>query len=86
MAAVISPGQFRVKFPARPADKNSRAPETARSQQPLGEKIMTAQEAIRILMQSPFYFKLDVAARRTLIREFCTLLNDGLDGKGSGES
>ncbi len=83
---VIGHGLFGVKFPGKPADKNSRAHETARLQQPLGEKIMTAQEAIRILMQSPFYFRLDVAARRTLIREFCTLLNDGLDGKGTGKN
>ena len=29
------------------------------------------RKAIRILMLSPFYFKLDLQARQALIREFC---------------
>jgi len=36
---------------------------------------MTQQKAIRILMQSPFYFKLELAARKLLIKEFCALHN-----------
>lgn len=31
---------------------------------------MTIQEAIRILMLSPFYLRLDTAARKALILEF----------------
>ncbi|HIJ78686.1 MAG: hypothetical protein OEY01_06120 [Desulfobulbaceae bacterium] len=31
------------------------------------------RKAIRILMLSPFYFKLDLAARQALIREFCAV-------------
>jgi hypothetical protein len=34
---------------------------------------MTRQEAIRILMQSPFYFRMTLSDRKELIREFCTL-------------
>jgi len=36
---------------------------------------MTPQKAIQILMQSPFYFKLELVARNLLIREFCALHN-----------
>lgn len=36
---------------------------------------MTTQKAIRILMQSPFYFKLELVARKMLIKEFCALHN-----------
>lgn len=36
---------------------------------------MTPQNAIRILMQSPFYFKLELSARKLLIKEFCALHN-----------
>jgi len=36
---------------------------------------MTQQKAIRILMQSPFYFKLELVARKLLIKEFCALHN-----------
>ena len=32
---------------------------------------MTTREAIKALMLSPFYFKLDLAARKALIRELC---------------
>jgi len=34
---------------------------------------MTSREAIKVLMMSPFYFKLDLVARKTLIKEFCSL-------------
>ena len=33
----------------------------------------TIRKAIRILMLSPVYFRLDPQARLALIREFCTL-------------
>jgi len=36
---------------------------------------MTPQRAIQILMQSPFYFKLELAARKLLVKEFCALHN-----------
>lgn len=32
---------------------------------------MTYREAIKVLMLSPFYFKLDLETRKTLIKEFC---------------
>jgi len=38
---------------------------------------MTPRQAIRVLMLSPIYFRLDVAARRKLVYEFCALY-DGL--------
>lgn len=34
---------------------------------------MTARQAIKVLMMSPFYFKLDLAARMALIKEFCSI-------------
>lgn len=34
---------------------------------------MTRQEAIRILMQSPLYFRFDLPARYNLVTEFCLL-------------
>ena len=34
---------------------------------------MTSREAIKVLMMSPFYFKLDLAARMALVKEFCSL-------------
>lgn len=34
---------------------------------------MTYREAIKVLMLSPFYFRLDLESRKTLIKEFCTL-------------
>ncbi len=34
---------------------------------------MTPQEAIRVLMMSPFYYKLDLSARVLLIHEFCAI-------------
>lgn len=36
---------------------------------------MTYQEAVRILMMSPFYFKLDLRARKALIKEFLNIHN-----------
>ncbi len=32
---------------------------------------MTAKEAIKILMKSPLYFRLDLDARKMLVKEFC---------------
>ena len=32
---------------------------------------MTTREAIKALMLSPFYFKLDLSARKALVREIC---------------
>jgi len=37
---------------------------------------MSTKQAIHILMQSPIYFRLDLAARRILIREFRACFND----------
>ncbi len=34
---------------------------------------MTWREAIKVLMESPFYFKLTLSARKTLVKEFCAL-------------
>jgi len=34
---------------------------------------MTTREAIRVLMHSPFYFKLNLIDRKTLIKEFCAI-------------
>lgn len=34
---------------------------------------MTSRQAIKILMMSPFYFKLPLAARINLIKEFCDI-------------
>ncbi len=36
---------------------------------------MTRQEAIRVLMLSPIYFKLKPANRKQLIQEYCTLFD-----------
>ena len=35
------------------------------------EKKMTARKAIKILIHSPIYFRLDVMDRLTLVQEFC---------------
>ena len=43
-----------------------------------GRTAMTPRQAIRVLMLSPIYFRLDVAARRKLVKEFCALY-DALD-------
>jgi len=32
---------------------------------------MKSHEAVRILMLSPFYFRLDLPTRKTLVVEFC---------------
>lgn len=34
---------------------------------------MTPREAIKILMLSPMYFRMDIRARRALVKEFCSL-------------
>ena len=34
---------------------------------------MTAQEAVSILMLSPVYFRLDIAQRKQLVKEYRTL-------------
>ena len=34
---------------------------------------MTPKEAIRVLMLSPFYYKLDLSSRMLLVREFCAI-------------
>jgi hypothetical protein len=34
---------------------------------------MTPREAIKILMLSPLYFRLDLEARKVLVQEFCSL-------------
>lgn len=34
---------------------------------------MTAQEAVRILMLSPVYFRLGITQRKQLIKEYCRL-------------
>ncbi len=39
------------------------------------EEIMTAKEAIRILMLSPIYFMIPPIERIKLIRDFCQLYN-----------
>jgi len=36
---------------------------------------MTNQEAIRVLMLSPFYYKMDVSSRMMLIHEFRAIYN-----------
>ncbi len=38
-------------------------------------KIMTCREALKVLMLSPFYFKLDLAARLELLNEFMRICN-----------
>ena len=39
-------------------------------------KVMTPREAIRILMHSPFYFRLALEDRKVLVLEFCALYGD----------
>ena len=36
----------------------------------MSAKDMSLQEAVQILMQSPFYFKLSLADRKVLVQEF----------------
>ena len=33
---------------------------------------MTTREAIQVLMQSPFYFRMNLAARKALVKDFCS--------------
>ncbi len=37
---------------------------------------MTLQEAVGILLLSPFYFKLSPADRMVLVQEYCDLFNE----------
>jgi hypothetical protein len=39
-------------------------------------KSMMLREAIRILMQSPIYFRMSPAERKILVQEFCDLYGD----------
>ena len=39
------------------------------------DQIMTNQEAVGILMLSPFYFKMCPADRKILVQEYCENLN-----------
>jgi hypothetical protein len=41
-------------------------------------KSMRLRDAIRILMQSPIYFRMSPAERKILIQEFCVLYGDVL--------
>ncbi|MEN8190192.1 MAG: hypothetical protein ABFS19_10125 [Thermodesulfobacteriota bacterium] len=45
---------------------------------------MSKQEAIRILMLSPFYFKLAPADRQKLVVEYCELVDDVKERRQSG--
>jgi hypothetical protein len=36
---------------------------------------MTRKEAVKILMNSPFYFRIDLRARKILVQEFCFFYN-----------
>ncbi len=38
---------------------------------------MTPRQAIRILMLSPIYFRLDLPARKILVDEFCAMYAEG---------
>jgi hypothetical protein len=40
------------------------------------EGAMTAREAIRILMLSPFYFQLAPVNRKQLVKEYCLLFSE----------
>ena len=37
---------------------------------------MTMQEAVKILMMSPFYFQMNTIARKNLVKEFCNRYNN----------
>jgi hypothetical protein len=39
---------------------------------------MTPREAIRILMLSPLYFRLDLEARKILVQEFCSIYSESV--------
>ncbi len=43
---------------------------------------MTIQEAIGILMLSPFYFKMSIAERQKLVREYCDFFNNLVKQQG----
>jgi|GEM_PF-591508 len=45
------------------------------------EMVMTAREAIRILMLSPIYFKIPPNHRLQLIKDYCTLYISGSEKK-----
>ncbi len=34
---------------------------------------MSSREALQILMLSPFYFRMDLKARKDMLREFCSI-------------
>ncbi|MCK5228112.1 MAG: hypothetical protein KAK02_07885 [Desulfobulbaceae bacterium] len=34
---------------------------------------MSSREALQILMLSPFYFRMDLKARKDMLREFCAI-------------
>ena len=40
---------------------------------------MTTREAIRILMLSPLYFRLELEARKVLIQEFCNQYSERIN-------
>lgn len=40
---------------------------------------MTSQEAIRILMLSPLYFKIPPADRKKLVEEYCEFFNQAFE-------
>jgi len=52
------------------ADQFGKSSAPAELQPAQGGDAMTVQEAIRILMLSPLYFRMDTAARQALILEF----------------
>lgn len=39
----------------------------------MGGSKMTKREAVKVLMLSPFYFKLDLPTRKILVKEFCSV-------------
>jgi len=62
-----------VKFCGEDSDEKIKRP--ARTNLSGKVNAMTPRKAVGILMQSPFYFRMDLAARCLLIREFCALHN-----------
>lgn len=50
----------------------------------MGEKTDTYREAVRILMQSPFYFRMDLRARKRLVNEFRSHMRGKPVAQGSG--
>ncbi|OKY75951.1 MAG: hypothetical protein BM485_06350 [Desulfobulbaceae bacterium DB1] len=62
-----------VKFFPQPADEFSIKKSVWKDKQREAKTIMTRQEAIRILMLSPFYFRMTLADRKLLVSEFCCL-------------